>query len=109
MMDHTPKKLVPVVAKQAAAINIDGSGQAIVALIKEAADMARDTCERATEKAQQLSVKLRESQDRIKELEAELQRLQVRASDAEKWLLRIHEEIEDRFFSAKADNTGRAS
>ena len=77
-------------------------GQAIVALLKEAADLSRVTCERAIDKAHQLSIKLQAAEDLIRELESESKQYQLRATQAEKWLLRIHQEIEERFFGPKA-------
>lgn len=41
---------------------------------------------------------LRAAEDKIKELEAELRRSNDRASRAEKWLTRVHNEVEQKFF-----------
>jgi hypothetical protein len=112
-----PKKIVPFGPTPKADVPDDGdpaerSGHAIVALLKEAADVTKETCERAVETAHQLSVKLRAAEDRIRELESESKQLQVRATQAEKWLVRIHQEIEDRFFgpevAPRVSQTGRA-
>jgi hypothetical protein len=78
------------------------SGQAIVALLKEAADMSRQTCERALDTARQLSIKLQASDARVTELESENKKYQLRATEAEKWLLRIHQEVDEKFFGSTA-------
>ncbi len=48
--------------------------------------------------AHKLSLKLREAEDRIAQLEGDIRHYQERAARAEKWMHRIHSEIEDRFF-----------
>jgi hypothetical protein len=45
---------------------------------------------------------LRAAEDRAKQLEAEVRHYQDRAFRAEKWLLRVYKEIEDKFFSQNA-------
>ena len=97
------KKVIPFAPAPKEDVPTDGdpverSGQAIVALLREAANVAKETCERAVKTADQLAVKLRSAEDRIKELESDARHYQVRATLAEKWLLRIHGEIEERFF-----------
>ena len=42
-------------------------------------------------------------------LEAEVQAYQGRAFRAEKWLLRVHKEIEDKFFEDKRENAPRSA
>jgi hypothetical protein len=80
---------------------IERSGEAIVGLLREAASVAKETCERAVDKAHQLSVKLHAAEARVAELEMDVQHYQVRATQAEKWLLRVHKEIEERFFGSE--------
>src|SRR5262249_39073585 len=48
---------------------VERSGQAIVALLQQAADSANANCDRAMEYAHKLSVQLRANEERIKELE----------------------------------------
>jgi hypothetical protein len=96
LFEPAPKEEVPVEDDPAE------MGQAIVALLGEAATIANETCERAKDTAHQLSIKLRAAEDRVKELEVDVRQYQVRATQAEKWLVRIHQEIEDRFFGPKA-------
>ena len=108
------KKIIPFAPtpKEEAATDgdpVERSGQAIVALLREAADVAKETCERAVHTADQLAVKLRTAEDRIKELEGDVQHYQVRATQAEKWLLRVHNEIEERFFGPQTGSTQRGT
>ena len=77
---------------------MERSGLAIVALLQEAANVAKETCERAVATADQLALKLRAAEEQIKELQLDARHYQVRATQAEKWLLRVHSEIEERFF-----------
>ena len=77
---------------------VDGSGKAIVSLLKEAAGTARATCLQAVSAAQKASNQLRAAEDRIKELELEVRQHYDRATHAEKWLAHVHHEIEDKFF-----------
>jgi hypothetical protein len=79
---------------------LDRSGQAIVSMLEEAVDVARGDCERAMDLAHQLSLQLRAAEDRIAQLEGDIRHYQDRAIRAERWMDRIHSEIEDRFFKA---------
>ena len=86
-----PKKVVQFAPapkdNEADAVDVaERSGQAIVGLLKEASELANETCERAMDTAHQLSLKLHAADDRVKELESELRQYQVRATQAEKWL-----------------------
>ena len=74
----------------------------MLTLLQEAVGVAKQNCERAMEVAHKLSEQLRAAEDRVAQLEGEIQDFQERAARAEKWMHRIHAEIEDRFFK---DNT----
>ena len=78
--------------------SVDESGNAIIALLKEAADTGRSTCLQAVNAAQKASNQLRAAEDRIKELELEIRQHYDRAARAEKWLAHVHHEIEEKFF-----------
>jgi hypothetical protein len=98
-----PKKIIPFAPtpKEELAADsdpVEKSGLAIVSLLREAAIVAKETCERAMHTADQLAVKLRAAEDRVRELESDVQHYHVRATQAEKWLLRVHNEVEERFF-----------
>jgi hypothetical protein len=72
------------------------SGKAIISLLQQAADVARRNEERAKGLAVQLADELRASEERVHALEARLRHFEQRAVDAENWLLRIYDEIQDR-------------
>lgn len=79
--------------------NVDQTGHSIVSMLQQAVDVAKDNTDRAMDVAHKLSVQLRAAEDRIVQLELEVRRYQERAVRAENWLLRVHNEIEDRFFT----------
>jgi chromosome segregation ATPase len=86
---------------------LDQMGQAIVGLLQHAAKVSNEACDRATEK---LSIRLRDAEDRcdravnelcgandrINQLQAELEQCRDRAQRAEDWLQRIYQEIEEK-------------
>ena len=72
---------------------VDSAGQALLGLIQRAASIADANSQRARDYAAQL----RAAEDRIKAIEADLRYFQDRATRAEKWLLQISTEIEQRF------------
>ena len=67
----------------------------MIGLLKEAADIYEENIERAMTVAHRLSLELRTAEDRIRELEGEVERLERRATRAEQWLGTIKKEIED--------------
>ena len=73
---------------------IDQAGHAVIDLLQEAADIAEENIERAMT-AHRLGLELRTAEDRIRELEGEVERLESRATRAEQWLDTIKKEIED--------------
>jgi chromosome segregation ATPase len=77
---------------------LEQSGQAILGLLKEAADTAKATCDQAMNSAQKLSDQVRAAEDKVELLESELQQFVDRATRAEKWLTRIHNQVEQSFF-----------
>jgi hypothetical protein len=78
---------------------LDSAGQAILSLLHKAADVVEANSQQALETAQKLSSQLRAAEDRIGELEAELQLNRDRADRAEEWLNKISTEIEHRLIS----------
>jgi replicative superfamily II helicase len=83
---------------------LDQSGEAIVALLQQAANLANENCDRAMSLAHKLSIQLRAAEDRVKHLQAELQQSQDRSARAEKWLNRIYREIEDKLISPRTNS-----
>ena len=74
---------------------IDRAGHAVIALLQKAADIAEENTQRAMTVAHRLGLELRTAEDRIRELEGEVERLESRATRAEQWLGTIKKEIED--------------
>lgn len=83
---------------------LDSTGQNLLALLNQAADIAEKNSQQALDIAHKLSVQLRAAEDRIKELEADIRYHQSRADRAERWLHQISTEIEKRFFSGRRRN-----
>ena len=77
-------------------IPLDDAGQAIVAQIRTAADLANQDCDRAMSLAHKLSMELRAAEDRTHQLRAEVELWRNRAARAEEWLRIIQKEIEDK-------------
>ena len=79
------------------ATQLDNAGQAIMRLLHKAAGVAEANSQQALDMAQKLSHQLRAAEDRIAELEADLQTYQQRADRAEQWLHKIYTDVEERF------------
>lgn len=82
---------------------VERSGQAIIALLQQAADAARRNEDRAHARAEQLAEELREMEGRLQQLEEHARHYQDRATQAEKWLLRIYTEIQQRLIEPMGD------
>src|SRR5262249_7341489 len=65
---------------------LDQAGQTILQLLHRAAGVAEDNSRHALETAQKLADQLRVAQDRIVQLEAEIESSRDRADRAEQWL-----------------------
>lgn len=83
---------------------IDQAGHALVAMLKEAANISKENLDRAMTVAHKLSMELRAAQDRISQLEGEIKGLESRATRAEQWLELIKKEIEDKLITPMAAN-----
>ena len=92
--------MVPFAQKNAApndADQLDRAGQTILQLLHKAAGVAEENSRHALDMAQKLSHQLRATEDRVAELEAEVQLYRDKADRAEQWLHKVYTEIEDRF------------
>ena len=78
---------------------LDSAGQAILKLLHKAAGATEANSRRALETAQKLSSQLRAAEDRIAELEAEVQHYREKSERAEEWLRRISMEIDERLIT----------
>jgi hypothetical protein len=76
----------------------DDAGHGIIALLRKAADMAKQDCDRAMDLAHKLSSQLRAAEERAREFEAEAIHFRDRAARAEDWLAHIHNHVEKTFF-----------
>jgi hypothetical protein len=83
---------------------IDQAGHALVAMLQGAANISNENVERAMTLAHKLSLQLRAAEDRIAQLEGEVERLQSRASRAEQWLEAIKNEIPDKLIAPMEAN-----
>src|SRR5689334_23134388 len=91
VLKFAPKEKAPNRVAQ-----LDDAGQAIVAQIRTAADLAKEDCDRAMSLAHRLSMELRAAEDRTHEMEAEAEHWRERAARAEQWLRIIQNEIEEK-------------
>ena len=76
---------------------LDKAGQTILKLLHKAAGVAEENSRQALDMAQKLSHQLRAAEDRIAELEAEVELYKDKSDRAEQWLHKVYTEIEDRF------------
>ena len=73
-------------------------------MLREAANVSAENVERAMTMAHKASMELRAVEDRIIQLEAEVERLRDRATRAEGWLETIKQEIEDKLIAPMEAN-----
>jgi molecular chaperone GrpE (heat shock protein) len=85
---------------------LDKAGQTILQLVQKAAGVADENSRHALGMAQKLSAQLQAAEDRIAELEAEVEAYRSRAERAEQWLHRVYSEIEERFLQQGVDKRG---
>ena len=88
---------------------LDEAGQAIIAKIQRAADLANENCDRAMKLAHKLSMQLRAAEDQINHLEAEVELFRDRAVCAERWLQTIQKEIEEKLIAPRSANATEQS
>ena len=91
------------------ASQLDSAGQAILNLLHRATGAAEANSRKALETAQNLSSQLRAAEDRIVELEAEVQHYRGKSERAEEWLSQISTEIEDRLFNQSEEKRRQVS
>jgi hypothetical protein len=76
---------------------LDKAGQTILGLLHKAAGVAEENSRYALDMAEKLSHQLRAAEDRIAELEGEVELYRDKADRAEQWLHKVYTEIEERF------------
>jgi molecular chaperone GrpE (heat shock protein) len=90
-------RFAPTTAMPADADQLDKAGQTILSLLHKAAGAAEENSRHALDTAQKLSHQLRTAEDRIAELEAEVELYRDKADRAEQWLHKVYTEIDERF------------
>ena len=86
---------------------LDAAGQTILSLLHKAAGVAEANSRHALDIAQKLSHQLRAAEDRIVELEAEIEVFRDKADRAEEWLHKVYAEIEERLIQEPAEKLRR--
>ena len=97
-------KFVPKEWPNSYGAQVEEVGQAIVTKIQRAADLSNENCDRALALAHKLSMQLRAAEDRVNQLEAEVELLRDRAVRAERWLQIIQKEIEEKLIAPRSAN-----
>ena len=104
-MDRPATELVRFTPKQKPGEElIDQTGQALLALIKDAANVSKENIERAMTMAHRVSLELRAAEERISQLEGDIAHLESRATRAEQWLQVIKNEIEVKLIAPMEAN-----
>ena len=109
-MSETENPVVPFAAtdKGNGGNQLDKAGQSILNLLHKVAGVAEKNNQHALDMAQKLSHQLVAAEQRVTDLEAEVERHRDRAERAGQWLHKVYKEIEDRFLeSGRARTMGR--
>ena len=72
---------------------LEKAGQTILQLLNKAADVVEQNSRHAIDMAQQLAQQLRAAEDRIAELESQVEAHRQQAERAEQWLHKVYTEI----------------
>ena len=94
-------KFVPTEPPRTYGPVVDEAGEAIIAKIQKAAELSNENCDRAMKLAHKLSMQLRAAEERISQLEAEVELFRDRAARAEGWLQTIQKEIEEKLIAPR--------
>ena len=97
VLKFAPKEKAPNRVAQ-----LDDAGQAIVAQIRTAADLAKEDCDRAMSLAHKLSMELRAAEDRTQQMAREVEHWRDRAARAEQWIRTIQQEIEEKLLTRRS-------
>jgi molecular chaperone GrpE (heat shock protein) len=76
---------------------LDKAGKSILRLLHKAAGATEQKNRHTLETAKNLAQQIRATENRIAELQAEVEVCRQRAERAEQWLHKVYTEIEDRF------------
>ena len=80
----------------------DQVGEALIAMLKEAATLSNEKRDRLMDLTHDLSRQLQAAQDRINQLQDDVEHFRGRAAGAEKWLELIQKEIEQTLINPMA-------
>jgi hypothetical protein len=108
---NTPEEVLQYASKgkpRIAGDPMDRSGHAIVALLQRAAELTNDEWGRARSEADALSHQLQAAEDRINQLESQVEDFQDRAVRAESWLQSIQREIEETLIAPTAPTRSKS-
>jgi hypothetical protein len=97
-------KFVPTERPRTYGPVVEEAGEAIIAKIRKAAELSNENCDRAIKLAHKLSMQLRAAEERISQLEAEVELFRHRAVRAEYWLQTIQKEIEEKLITPRSAN-----
>ena len=106
-MKHVPPAVMELAPKQKASQEsdpINEMGGAVIALLREAANSSNENVDRAMSMAHKLAIQLRAAEDRIADLQKEVEGLQSRVTRAEWWLTTIKEDIQDKLIATLEAN-----
>ena len=81
---------------------VEEAGEAIIAKSQKVAYLSNENCDRAMKLAHKLSMQLRAAEERINQLEAEVELFRDRAACAERWLQTIQKEIEQKLIAPRS-------
>jgi hypothetical protein len=85
---------------------IDAAGHALIGLLQSAAEASNEELDRASIMAGRLAGELRATENRIRELEAEVVHYRDRAARAEDWLQQIGQEIQTKLLPPRRGAPG---
>ena len=97
-------KFVPTERPRTYGPVVEEAGEAIIAKIRKAAELSNENCDRAMKLAHKLSMQLRAAEERISQLEAEVELFRHRAVRAEYWLQTIQKGIEEKLITPRSAN-----
>jgi hypothetical protein len=97
-------KFVPTERPRTYGPVVEEAGEAIIAKIQKAAELSNENCDRAMKLAHKLSMQLRAAEERISQLEAEVELFRDRAARAEGWLQTIQKEIKEKLIAPRSAN-----
>jgi hypothetical protein len=84
----------------------DMAGHALIALVHHAADVSDENCNRAKAVVEKLYAQLRAAEERLRQLEAEVEFHRNRAVRGETWLQRIQQEVEKNLIGSREGRLG---